>query len=118
MSKLDDLINELCPNGVEYKTLGEICDILRGRRLTTRDLIEDGEYPVFHGGIEPIGYYNQKNRDGYSTMVINVGASAGTIGFCDKDFWSSDGCFCFSHTETLNQKFLFYVLQSNEHYLK
>lgn len=118
MSKLDELIKELCPNGVEYKPIGEICDILRGRRLTTRDLIEDGEYPVFHGGIEPIGYYNQKNRDGYSTMVINVGASAGTIGFCDKDFWSSDGCFCFSHTETLNQKFLFYVLQSNEHYLK
>ena len=118
MSKLDELIKELCPNGVEYKPIGEICDILRGRRLTTRDLIEDGEYPVFHGGIEPIGYYNQKNRDGYSTMIINVGASAGTIGFCDKDFWSSDGCFCFSHTETLNQKFLFYVLQSNEHYLK
>ena len=25
MSKLEDLIAELCPNGVEYKTLGEIC---------------------------------------------------------------------------------------------
>ena len=24
MSKLDDLIQKLCPNGVEYKTLGEI----------------------------------------------------------------------------------------------
>lgn len=24
MSKLDDLIQELCPNGVEYKTLGQI----------------------------------------------------------------------------------------------
>ena len=25
MSKLDELIKELCPNGVEYKELGEIC---------------------------------------------------------------------------------------------
>lgn len=30
MSKLDDLIKELCPNGVEYKKLGECCVIARG----------------------------------------------------------------------------------------
>ncbi|MGU9314699.1 restriction endonuclease subunit S, partial [Clostridium perfringens] len=30
MSKLDELIKELCPNGVEYKKLGDISDICRG----------------------------------------------------------------------------------------
>ena len=30
MSKLDGLINKLCPNGVEYKTLGDVCDVLTG----------------------------------------------------------------------------------------
>lgn len=30
MSKLDELIVELCPNGVEYKSLGEIATISRG----------------------------------------------------------------------------------------
>ena len=30
MSKLDELIRELCPNGVEYKKLGEIATVLRG----------------------------------------------------------------------------------------
>lgn len=30
MSKLDELIWELCPNGVEYKKLGEIATVLRG----------------------------------------------------------------------------------------
>ena len=30
MSKLDDLIRELCPDGVEYKKLGEIATVLRG----------------------------------------------------------------------------------------
>lgn len=113
MGKLDDLIKELCPDGGEYKKLGEVCDILRGKRLTTRDLIEDGKYPVFHGGVESIGFYNEKNRNANSTMIINVGASAETIGFCNQDFWSSDGCFCFSSNEQLEQKYLFYVLQSN-----
>ncbi len=30
MSKLDELFRELCPNGVEYKKLGEIATVLRG----------------------------------------------------------------------------------------
>ena len=30
MSKLQGLINQLCPNGVEFKTMGEICDFIRG----------------------------------------------------------------------------------------
>ena len=118
MSKLQELIRELCPNGVKYKKLGDICKILRGKRLTTRDLVLDGKFPVFHGGIEPIGYYSTNNRIANSVMLINVGASAGTVGFCKIDFWSSDGCFCFTHNENINQRYLFFVLQSMESAIK
>ena len=118
MSKLQELIRELCPDGVEYKKLGDICKILRGKRLTTRDLVLDGKFPVFHGGIEPIGYYSTNNRIANSVMLINVGASAGTVGFCKIDFWSSDGCFCFTHNENINQRYLFFVLQSMESAIK
>ena len=47
-------------------------------------------------------------------MVINVGASAGTVGFCAQDFWSSDGCFCLSSCADYNPKFLYYFLKNNE----
>ena len=30
MSKLSDLIRELCPDGVEYKKLGKVATISRG----------------------------------------------------------------------------------------
>ena len=30
MSRLDELIKELCPNGVEYKKLGEIFNLKNG----------------------------------------------------------------------------------------
>lgn len=36
MSKLDELIAELCPNGVEYKSLGEIATIARGGNFQKR----------------------------------------------------------------------------------
>lgn len=118
MSKLQELIQKLCPNGVEYRKLGDVCKIKRGKRLTTRDLSSNGKFPVFHGGIDPIGYYKDYNRPANSTMLINVGASAGTVSFCDRNFWASDGCFCFSHNETVTQKYLYYVLQSNEYQIK
>jgi len=118
MSKIEELINRLCPDGVEFKKLGEVCKVLRGKRLTTRDLSSKEKYPVFHGGNIPIGYYHTYNRTANSTMVINVGASAGTIGYSNVDFWSSDGCFCFSYNECLIQKYLFYYLQSIEQFIK
>ena len=115
MSYIDKLLQG---QEVQWKTLGEVCDVLRGRRLTKRELSDTGQFPVFHGGIEPIGYYEKNNREAYSAMIINVGASAGTIGFSNKEFWSSDGCYCFSHTEEINQRFLYYALQTIETSIK
>ena len=62
MSKIDELIKELCPNGVEWKTLGEVCDVLRGKRVTKKELADNYQYPVFHGGLIPLGKYNKCNR--------------------------------------------------------
>ena len=105
-------------NNIFILPLGEVCSVLRGKRLTKRELYEEGSYPVFHGGVEPIGYYSKPNREAHSAMIINVGASAGTIGYSSKEFWSSDGCFCFSHSESLSQRFLYYLLQSMEGFIK
>ena len=102
----------------EWKTLGEICTILRGKRLTKSELSEDEKYPVFHGGIEPLGYYKEHNREADTVMIINVGASAGTVGYSDKEFWSSDGCYCLSKSESAIPKFMYYLLQKRESELK
>ncbi len=114
MSKLKELIDRLCPGGVEYKPLGEVCNILRGKRLTKTEMVHDGIYPVYHGGLEPLGHYDKSNREANTVMIINVGASAGTVGFCDKPFWSSDGCFCLSHSEDVQSKFAYYYLSNNQ----
>lgn len=121
MEQKDYLERLLNGTDVEWKPIGAMCNTLRGTRLTKRDLTSDfscGLYPVFHGGVEPIGYYQESNRRANSTMIINVGASAGTVGYCDHAFWSSDGCYCFSHNNDLSQRFLFYYLQSIESTIK
>lgn len=117
MSKLEKLIQQYCPDGVEYLKLDSVCSVMRGKRLTKSQLTSDGKYKVFHGGIEPIGFFDEWNREGNTTMVINVGASAGTIGYSSEKFWSSDGCFCLSQSDLISGKFLFYYFQTIEHYL-
>lgn len=97
--------------------LGKVCPIQRGKRLTKSQLSPDGKYRVFHGGIEPIGFYDKWNREAETTMVINVGASAGTVGFSKEKFWSSDGCFCLSQSSKLLGGYIYYYLQTMELFL-
>ena len=49
MSKLDELIRELCPDGVEYKKLGEIATISRGGNFQKKDFLTEG-VPCIHYG--------------------------------------------------------------------
>lgn len=49
MSKLEQLIQELCPNGVEYKALGEIATVTRGGNFQKKDYCEVG-VPCIHYG--------------------------------------------------------------------
>ena len=116
MSKINNLIKELCPNGVKYKTIKEFTKVLRGKRLTTKELCDDASFPVYHGGLDPLGYYHEFNRIGDTVMVINVGASAGTVGYSKCDFWSSDGCYCIEHNDILLNKYLYHYLKNNESY--
>lgn len=102
---------------IKWVSLGEICEIKRGKRVTKDMLSDDYEFPVYHGGIQPLGFYNEFNREANGTMIINVGASAGSIGFSKVKFWSSDGCFTLK-SEKIEQKFLYYALSCKENFLK
>ena len=115
MSRIDELIQKLCPSGVEYVTLLELLgSIPRGRRLTKAALAEDGQVPVYHGGLEPIGFHDQSNSRAMTVMVINTGASSGTVGWSEVPFWCSDGCFALPHSERVESKYLYYSALSNQ----
>lgn len=103
---------------VEMVRLGDVSRVLRGKRLTKKQLQEDGKFPVFHGGLSPIGFFSEKNRDAKCVMVINVGASAGTVGYSDCDFWSSDGCYCLENSSRIAPRFLYAVLKSKEYEIR
>ena len=110
MSKLDELIKELCPDGVEYKTLGEVCEMQRGTSLTRANSVE-GEYPVISGGKEPAFYCNQFNRDGETITVAGSGAGAGFVQYWNEKIFVCDA-FSVKGKELLKTKFVYHCLSN------
>lgn len=49
MSRLDDLIDELCPRGVPHRALGDMGSIVRGKRFVKADMVASG-VPCIHYG--------------------------------------------------------------------
>ena len=49
MSRLEELIRQLCPDGVEYKELGAVATISRGGNFQKKDYVENG-FPCIHYG--------------------------------------------------------------------
>ncbi|MYR36928.1 restriction endonuclease subunit S [Streptomyces sp. SID4944] len=49
MSRIDDLIQELSPGGIEFKTLGDVGTFIRGNGLQKSDLTDEG-FPAIHYG--------------------------------------------------------------------
>ena len=108
MSKLDELIAELCPDGVEYKKLREVSYMQRGTSLTKAKAIE-GDIPVISGGKEPAFYCNSSNRDGETITVAGSGAGAGYVQYWNVSIFAND-CFTVKGNEFTETKYLYYFM--------
>lgn len=114
MSKLEKLIQQYCPDGVEWKHLEEFCEIKTGKGITKKDSNENGTYPIISGGVTPMGYYHIFNREGRTVTISRVGANAGLVSFIDKRFYLNDKCFSIIPSNGTNTKFLYYILSARE----
>ena len=74
MSKVEELLAKYNPNGVFQSDLREVSSIIRGKRVTKRDVKERGDYPVISGGESPMGYYDTFNREA-NTITIPLFAN-------------------------------------------
>ena len=109
MGKIDELIHQYCPDGVEYKPLSEIAPSKRGKRVVKNELSESEGYPVYQNSLTPLGYYDKTNCKAGTAFVIAAGA-AGEIGYSNEDFWAADDCYYFDCPQELNNRYLYHVL--------
>ena len=117
MNKIDKLLDELCPEGIDFVKLGEVCEINRGVRVVKKDLHEVGPFPVYQNSMIPLGYSYNSNYPADTTFVISAG-SAGEVGYSSVDFWAADDCLCITCPRYISNKFVYYNLLNKQHLLK
>ncbi|EAJ7575109.1 restriction endonuclease subunit S [Campylobacter upsaliensis] len=144
---LESLLQQHCPNGVEFKELKEVCKLQAGDRIIKSMMNDKAKYPVMGGGTEPTGYYHDYNFN--QAITIARAGSAGYVAWQEGKFWATDVCFVailpishcegaerpkqsiksaqvdchdFANAKSRNDKvilkFVFYVLKANEYELK
>ena len=115
MSQLQQLINDLCPNGVEKYTIGELCDISRGRVMSKEYIRENqGDYSVYssqtenNGELGRISTYDFMGK--YLTWTTD-GANAGTVFYRNGKFSITNVCGLLKvKSNKLLIKYLYYTL--------
>ena len=109
MSKLDELIAELCPDGVDYLKLEDVAVIDRGVRVVRNQLAKEDGYPVYQNSLTPLGYYEKSNCPKNTPFVISAGA-AGDIGYSTVPFWAADDCLYIVGGETIENRYIYHAL--------
>lgn len=95
-------------DGIEYKKLGDICEIITGDRQEIR---LDIGYPVYGGG--GISYYTDKYNTNENTIILSrVGLTKSTmLNFIKQKIWLLDSGFkLILKNKTIVYKYLYYIL--------
>ena len=104
-------------NNLTVKTLEEVAEIKRGRRLVRKDLSEKGRYAVFQNSMTPLGFYDKSNVGGDTTFIISAGA-AGEVGYSSVNFWAADDIYYFIPITTICSKYLYHFLLTKQPTIK
>ena len=106
--------HELAKVGFEWKSLGELGIINRGKRVIKNQLTTEGSYPVYQNSLQPLGYFDKFNVKANTTFMITAGA-AGEIGYSNCAFWSADDCYYFDcPKDVLDDRFLYHSLKKQQ----
>lgn len=111
VSKLADLIEEMCPDGVKYCRLGDMATLERGTSITKKDVVP-GDVPVVAGGRKPAYFHNTGNRDGKTIVIAGSGAYAGYVSWWEQPIFVSDAFSIKTDDRELGMRYCFHWLDS------
>lgn len=99
---------------VEWKKLGDVCEIIKGKQFNKRDMLEEAEYPVINGGIFASGYVEVYNQVSNTITVSQGGASAGFVNFIETKFWLGAHAFAILSNEEVLNRYVYHFLKMNQ----
>lgn len=107
--KLDNLISELCPNGVVYSPLGALCKIETGK-LNANAMNENGIYPFFTCDAKPFRI-NTYAFDTEAIIISGNGSQVGHINYYNGKFNAYQRTYVLSNFSGVSVSFLLHYLR-------
>lgn len=116
MTYIDEMIKELCPDGVEWKELGKVCVVKTGQSVNKTFIQNNsGDYPVINSGKQPLGYVDVFNTEDDPIGITSRGAGVGYVSWNEGKYFR--GNLNYSATvkdsEKLLPRYLYYFLKNN-----
>ena len=96
---------------VEWKTcrIKHLCTMQAGKNITSEDIEENGDYPVY-GGNGLRGFYKSFNQEQTCILVGRQGALCGNVHLVSGRFWATDHAIVTIPTEHEKVQYLYYLL--------
>ena len=101
---------------VEWKKLGEVVEILKGKQLNKTELLDEGEFPAYNGGKTYSGWTNKYNVDENTIIISQGGASAGYVNYVECKFWANAHCYYIKKNKKVNNRYIYHILKMNQDY--
>lgn len=109
MTYIDELIKDNCPNGVEWKTLGELCKIETGK-LNANAAIDGGRFPFFTTAKE-ISWINTYRWD-EEALLIAGNANVGDVKYYSGKFEAYQRTYVLTEfDENIQVKYLYHYIR-------
>lgn len=103
-------MNRQYPKSWQKCKLVDICDVYQPKTIATKNLIQNGNYPVF-GANGQIGFYNKYNHEEPVCLITCRGATCGTINKSKPYSWiNGNAMVCYPNVQDLDIDFLFHLL--------
>lgn len=99
------------PNHWLNTKLKHLCLMESGRNLTSEEIDNRGEYPVYGAnGIR--GFFKNFNYEGELLTVGRQGALSGNVHYINEKFWATEHALVTRAKNIIDTKFLFYLIQT------
>lgn len=114
MSKIEKLLDKLCPNGVKYESLVNLCGTITTGKLNANAMDENGVYPFFTCDSNPFKI-NTYAFDEEAILISGNGSQVGHINYYKGKFNAYQRTYVLYDFKEINVKFLLHFLNG---YLK
>lgn len=115
MSRIDDLIKEHCPDGVEFKSIEKACIVANNKRKPVKSSLRTSGTIPYYGANNIQDYVEGFTHEGNYVLIAEDGSASldnYSIQYTEGKFWANNHVHVIKGSKELKNRFLFHYLRS------